>query len=193
VTKRADEKSLLRLAREGDAAAGELIYERYLLNNTFLRRFLRRQRAGLFSQQDLLHEIYLRLVHHQTEFRGESSLENYIYQIARRTILEIRRRSSAAKRGGTQRIIAPENSVLESLPSSPDTGETELGWIMEKLLEEVPDFYREALRLRLMEDRDYKEISEILDLNLNTVATRIHKGKKILIDLFKKYGIWGRF
>ena len=193
VTGRVDEASLLRRAQEGDTEARELIYEKYLQKNAFLRRFLRRQMSGSFSHQDLLHEIYLRLIHHHADFRGESSLETYIFQIARRYLLEIRRRASAAKRGGGLRIVVPEDSMLETLPDIRNHGEIELGWILEKLLGEIPDSYREALRLRLMEERDYGEISEILGLNLNTVSTKIRRGKKILIDLLKKYDIWGRF
>ena len=188
-----DERVLLRRAQEGDSEAREIIYEKYLQKNAALGRFLRRELTGSFLHQDLLHEIYLRLVHQHSDFLGKSKLETYIFQIARRTILEKRRRSSALKRGGSVRIVLPDDSILENLPDTRYHAEVELGWVMQKLLGEIPDVYREAVRLRLLEERDYKEISEILDLNINTVSTRIHKGKKILIALLEKYGIWGRF
>ena len=52
----------------------------------------------------------------------------------------------------------------------------------------VPEAYREALRLRLVEDLDYQQIAEQLAIPLNTVGTRIFKGKTVLVELLQRAG-----
>jgi RNA polymerase sigma-70 factor (ECF subfamily) len=188
-----DERLLLKRARDQGVEAEEVIYKRYILGNTALQSFLRREVRDPSLREDLFHEIYLRVVHSQSEFRGESSLKTYIFQIARRVILEQRRRDSASKRGGGLRFILSDDSVVGELPDHRGYANMELSWVFEKILLEIPEAYRETLRLRLIEERDYLEISKRLGLNINTVSTRIHKGKRMLIALLKKHGIWGRF
>ena len=44
----------------------------------------------------------------------------------------------------------------------------------------LPDKYRSAIVLKYMEELSLQEISEILELPLGTVKTRIHRGREAL-------------
>lgn len=50
----------------------------------------------------------------------------------------------------------------------------------------MPELYREVAKRRLVEGTSYKEISEELDLPLNTVRTRIRRAKQLIDKMMSK-------
>ena len=50
----------------------------------------------------------------------------------------------------------------------------------EKYIDGLPELYREVARKRLMDGMKYNEIAECLDLELNTVKTRIRRAKQMI-------------
>lgn len=52
-----------------------------------------------------------------------------------------------------------------------------------KYIDSLPELYREVARKRLVEGLQYKEISEELDMELNTVRTRIRRAKALIEKL----------
>lgn len=50
-------------------------------------------------------------------------------------------------------------------------------------VEGLPELYREIARKRLIEGLQYKEIAEELDMELNTVRTRIRRAKALLEEM----------
>ena len=55
--------------------------------------------------------------------------------------------------------------------------------LMHKILQLLPEKYRNILVLRFLEDKDYQEISEILKKPMGTVSILLNRAKKH----FKKY------
>lgn len=56
----------------------------------------------------------------------------------------------------------------------------ELQSSIQKEISKLPDKYRSVIVLKYIEELSLKEISEILDLPLGTVKTRIHRGREAL-------------
>jgi RNA polymerase sigma-70 factor (ECF subfamily) len=50
-------------------------------------------------------------------------------------------------------------------------------------VERLPALYREVARRRIIDGMKYNEIAECMDLELNTVKTRIRRAKKIIDEL----------
>lgn len=65
-------------------------------------------------------------------------------------------------------------SPLESIISDEDKSQTITA------IEGLPELYREVARQRFVEGYQYKEIAEHLDLELNTVRTRIRRAKTMM-------------
>lgn len=74
------------------------------------------------------------------------------------------------------------DTPLDSIIKTEDRARTE------KYIEGLPNLYREVARKRLLDGLQYKEISEELDMELNTVRTRIRRAKA-LIDKMKEENI----
>ena len=71
-------------------------------------------------------------------------------------------------------------SPLESIIEGEDREETQ-GYV-----DKLPALYREVARKRLIEGLQYKEIAQEMDMELNTVRTRIRRAKAIIERMRKQ-------
>jgi RNA polymerase sigma-70 factor (ECF subfamily) len=178
------EIELLKRARKGDPAASEELFITYLQQSRSIEGFLRRSLRNSEDRQDILHEIFLRLITSGHSFRGEARLSTYVYQVARITVLQKYRRENTLKRGRVYRIISETpTDIPDDFRSNPEYvySGLETREILNSLINRLPEAYREPLRLRILEDYSYEEIASQLKVPLPTVSTKIHKGKKILL------------
>ena len=67
----------------------------------------------------------------------------------------------------------------EALPEE-EVESLELQETIQKEISKLPDKYRSVIVLKYIEELSLNEISEILDLPLGTVKTRIHRGREAL-------------
>lgn len=58
---------------------------------------------------------------------------------------------------------------------------------LERALEEIAEPYRSIVILREIQDLKYEEISEALDMPLNTVKVYLHRGRRKLREQLKDY------
>ncbi len=68
-------------------------------------------------------------------------------------------------------------NALDSMIHSEDDAE------QANYIERLPALYREVARKRLMYDMQYKEIAEEMDLELNTVKTRLRRAKALMEEM----------
>ena len=71
------------------------------------------------------------------------------------------------------------DTALENIIHGEDQDRTQ------RYIEGLPELYRDIARMRLVDGLQYKEIAEELDMELNTVRTRIRRAKA-LIDKMKE-------
>ena len=98
--------------------------------------------------------------------------------------------------------VHPKNQIVylddENKPSGvegiPDQTEDALNSLIKieneeehnKYIDRLPDLYRDIARKRLIEGMKYNEIAEALQMELNTVKTRIRRAKQMIDDLRRK-------
>jgi len=185
------ETDLLRKAREGDPEAAEQLYVTYLKESKSILGLLRRALSNPEDREEMLHEIYLQLISGTNTFRGESKLSTYVYQVARITVFQKFRRENTLKRGKIYRSVHEPLDIADGVKSNPEYtyAVREARDILNNSIESLPDAYREVLKLRVLQDMSYEEIAERTKLPLNTVSTKIHKGKVILSKILKDRGL----
>lgn len=185
------EVQLLQKAREGDPAAGEKLFTEYLKDSRSIQGLLRRALPLPEDREEMLHEIFLQLTSGKNNFRGESRLSTYVYQVARITVFQKFRRENTLKRGKTYRTIVEATELADGVKTNPEYSYSlkQGRKILYDLIDRLPEPYRDAIRLRVVEDLSYEEIAKRLSLPINTVSTKIHKGKKLLALLLKERGV----
>lgn len=168
--------SLLAAARHDPAAFGEL-YERYAtpVNEYFARRTRSRSTA-----LDLTAETFAQAWLVRARFRDEASgsAAPWIYGIARNVLLMSIRRGSAERRA-TERLSLREHFDRPQHVEDPAPVST---WAdgADELLEALPADQREAVRLRVLEDREYSDIAGALGTTPGAARVRVHRGLRAL-------------
>ncbi len=136
---------------------------------------------------DVTQEIFLKVFRGIGSFRGKSSLKTWIYRIA---VNEARnhRRSFLRHRKQEVRLDHEPGEAMGCVDFVADPGPSpfditldhEAVHIIELALSEVNPNFRAALVLRDVEGMAYEEISEILEISLGTVKSRILRGREAL-------------
>jgi RNA polymerase sigma-70 factor (ECF subfamily) len=60
---------------------------------------------------------------------------------------------------------------------------------VKKAIEDLPDDFRMVVILSFLEGFSYQEIAEICDLQLGTVKSRLHRGRKLLQKKLFEYAV----
>lgn len=179
-----EESRLVARARGGDVAAMSALLEAY------------RQRVfGLCSRMvghredaaDLTQEVLTRIITHLSGFDGRSSLSTWIYRMTvNASISHLRRRrtAKAAGRGGPDAPERPENAQTwaESASAPEPAADQNVQTFEQKrmlllALDRLTDEARALLVLRDGRDLDYETLSEIFDLPLGTVKSRLFRAR----------------
>jgi RNA polymerase sigma-70 factor (ECF subfamily) len=136
---------------------------------------------------DVVQEVFLKVFRNIGHFRRDSSLRTWIYRIAVNESHNRRRWLFRHRRGETGIEENFDDSEGRERPLM-DMGETPFDFTMNReaqiLLEEglaaINPVFRAALVLREVEDMNYEEIAEILEVSLGTVKSRIMRGREAL-------------
>jgi RNA polymerase sigma factor (sigma-70 family) len=178
-----NETDLLQRAKSGDLEASEKLFVFYLLESNVIKSLLRRVISDPEQRKDLLHEIFVDLITSKSNFHGDSSLSTYVYRVARTTVFQKFRRENTLKRGRIYRFLYPPMERLEgNSRRNPEYLYTlkEFREIVSKTICRLPEDFREPVRLRLMEERSYAEISAATKESISAVCYRVNKGKQLL-------------
>ncbi len=164
-----------RMRRFRDAALPHLdeVYTlaRYLMRNTN-------------DAEDAVQECYLRALRHFDSYRGPA-MKPWLLAILRNVCNnEFTRRS----RGEVPTDYAQEESVPEEMPmwQEPQTSPEKMilqqqdRATIRRLVEELPEPFREAIVLREMNDLSYKEIAEVAGVPVGTVMSRLARARAML-------------
>ena len=170
----ATDGELLAAVVAGDGEAFAAFYRRHL---QAVVAFLLRETRDREATADLTAEVFAAvfLVARRFRARGAGSARPWVLGIARNKLLESRRRGRIEDRA--RRRLAFEPEVLddddlvrvEELAAGPETP-------VLKLVEQLPETQREALRSRLVEGREYDEIARELKCSELVVRQRVSRG-----------------
>ena len=173
------DQELLESYRQGAAAAFEVILERY---EAPLLRYAARYRPR--TAQDLVQEVFLRLVRESRKLNGVESLSAWLYRVTRHLAIDEARKE--ARMQVRHRTVA----VSEVQPTAPVAVEgAELNAVVTAHIEALPEKQREVVILKLQEQRSYKDISAITGLSVTNVGYLIHKGLKKLSGDLRRAGV----
>ncbi len=171
-----DERLAARSARGDLRAYEELVarHQRLILRIVWAR--------GAWSQEDaedLTQETFVRAWEHLDTYDPSRPFKAWIARIAGN--LAIDRHRADSRRPRTTDIEDMEATLATSGPGpAAATIQNEQQRELLSRLRELPDHYRQVIVLRFLEELSYEEISELLDLPMGSVKTRIFRGREML-------------
>lgn len=164
-------EELVKELRRGSSEAFHIIYNKY---HNRVYRFCLRMLGDQNTAQDAFQETFIRLHEKKHTFRGDN-FTSWLFTIARHTCLNYIR---------SRKEYEEYNEVFHSERKT-QYEDVALKDFIEKAVNTLPVSLREALILREYEECSYKEISEILDIELSLAKVRVHRARVIMRKLLK--------
>jgi len=184
---------LLQAYRAGDVRAFERLvarYEKPIWN--FLRRFV----ADAATAEDLLQEVFLRVVKSADEWRGAAKFSTWLYNIARNLTVDQSRRAvhrNAASLDGPAHAGSDSTATLHDRLPSPDrraddlASDRETKRRIDEAVAGLPAEQREVFLMREVMEMPFAEIAKAVGASEPTVKSRmryaLEKLRAALVEL----------
>lgn len=174
-----------RKAQKGDSQAFE---ELLLAHEKMIYQVCLRMCGNPQDAMDVSQETAVRIWRNLPNFKGESTLSTWIYRIALNASLDHLRRQKNRMAESTDELmekgVMPVAQSTETPEASLERKET-LARVGEALTQ-LPEDQRSAVVLRDVQDLPYDQVATILGTNLNTVKSRISRGRRRLMQLLQE-------
>jgi RNA polymerase sigma-70 factor, ECF subfamily len=133
--------------------------------------------------RDVSQEVFVNAFRALPRFRVDAPLSVWFYRsTVNASINLLRKRRPVSSLEDAEIEFADQHRAPEELAVAATVGDA-----VRDAIEELPDEFRAAVILRDLEDLDYGEIAEILDVPIGTVRSRIHRGRSILAKRLAAY------
>lgn len=172
----------IKRVKKGDQAAYEEVVQ--LFQNRIYHHCYR-MIGNIHEAEDLAQEVFIRAYVNIHSFDNNRNFSTWIYRIATNlTIDRLRKRKPDyyldAEIKGTEGLnMYSQLAASERLPEDEVESLEFKSYIHQEILS-LPPIYRSIIILRYIEEFSLNQISEILDIPLGTVKTRIHRGREAL-------------
>jgi RNA polymerase sigma-70 factor (ECF subfamily) len=176
------EKRLTKLALKGDQQAFVEIVDLYKdkIYHLGYRMLNNRHEA-----EDIVQETFLRVFKSLDRYDPNQKFSTWIYRIATNLCIDRLR-----KRKPIYSLDADMNDQegldgYSLIPSDDRTPESELmisetKQIVYDAIDSLPAKYKSVMILRYLEDMSLQEISDVLEMPVTTIKTRVHRGRDFL-------------
>lgn len=174
-----DDRELMMAVRNGDLEKLGVLFERH---HKSLYNFFLRQSLGPDSAEDLVQDVFYKLLRHRGTYKGTSKFTTWMYKIAVNTRIDYLR---------SRKHQIQEMEIHDSIQSGEPSPEklamdnSDRALLM-KALERLSDEKREVLILKRFENMKYEEIAKVVGCKEGTVKARVHWALKDLTREYKK-------
>jgi len=183
-----EEKTVLAAPSTAPTSADRAIPELYLdQQDTIFQLGLHMLGGNEEDARDLVQETFMRAYTAWDGFEGRAQPSTWLYTIARRTALRMRRRRAgqpARMEPLAEELCASDVIDVDAATDPLDAliAEEEQERLREAL-EALPLRYRLPVSLKELGGMSVEDVAELLKLNKGTVKSRLHRGRNALADL----------
>ena len=176
-----DDGALVERVRAGDVTAFEPLVEKY-------RQRVYRLAFGVLRNgedaMDVAQEAFIKAYQALPSFRGQSAFYTWLFRIAMNVAHDkARQRGAQGRAFGTERVTEEEwERTMPDPGEEPDDAAArgEERARIQKALDALPEHHRAIIMLSDLEGLSYREISDVLNIPMGTVMSRLHNARKRL-------------
>ena len=177
---------LVRAHLAGDPKAFEMLFKKYQTPIfSMICRMVRGEDA-----YDITQDVFLKALRAMPSFRGDSKVSTWLYTIARHTCLNHIRHKNVIEEESLQES-QEENANADLIDESMNVGKLaevrELQRVVDEILATLPAEGRLLLVLRDFEQLSYDEISQVTELSIVNVKSKIHRARLVFKKRFQPY------
>lgn len=172
----------IQKVKKGDQQAFETIVSFYQ-NRIYYHCY--RMTGNTYEAEDLAQETFVRAFVNIKSFDSKRKFSTWLYRIATNVTID-RLRKRKPDFFLEQTVEGTENlNMYSQIPSEQDIPEEEVERLdlqeqIQKHILSLPPIYRSVVILRYIDELSLNEISNVLDIPLGTVKTRLYRGREAL-------------
>jgi RNA polymerase sigma-70 factor, ECF subfamily len=139
--------------------------------------FIKAKVKDEYAAEDILQEVFIKVYNNINQLVDQSKLKSWLYKTTNNTIIDFYR---------TKKQNTLELDEVGDVPAIEDSSENmneEIAECIKSMLYELPDKYKEPLKLYEFKGMKHKEISEKLNISLSGSKTRIQRARNKLKEI----------
>ena len=131
--------------------------------------------------EDLAQDTFIKVYKNFDTLKEPAKLKSWLFQIARNTVIDFFRRNK-------NKPFAMDSAILENIADSASidyqsrVAQMEVSKELEHCIAQLVKEDRAIIKLLYYEGFSYKDIGELLHMNQNTLKSRLHRARKILLE-----------
>ena len=179
------DEALAKLAEEQNQAAFIVLYTRY---NIGVKSHISRYVSQKEDVEDICLESFQKAFSQIDSYNPDYKFSTWLYRIARNTAFDHLSKHDREKSHMPTTFINDDIAELRELPATMHNPEEDIitqqeydKWLNN--IEKLKDDYRTVAKMNLIDNFGYKEISEALEMPINTVKTKIRRAKVMLLKM----------
>jgi RNA polymerase sigma factor (sigma-70 family) len=167
-----DEDVMLQV-RNGEVEMLGVLFDRY---QKPLYNFYAKMTQDRAISEDLVQEVFLRILRYRQTFRPGTAFRTWMYQIARNTRLAQVRKTRPESPFVSEPVASP--SLSDSAQQQQEAA------MLQRALMHLPEDKRELLVLSRFQELKYDEIARLLGCEVGSVKVRVHRALQQLRQIF---------
>ena len=138
--------------------------------------------------EDIVQEVYVKLWGMRNELNSYNSIEALAVRITRNLCLDHLRRRKVNQNAMKAEQLKEEMHSVSPEEKLEKKEETEM---IHTLIAALPEPQRSLVHLRHLEGKEYEEISEMVNMNVNAIRVSISRARKQMREMLEKqYSSW---
>jgi RNA polymerase sigma factor (sigma-70 family) len=163
--------------RDGDVAKLGVLFERY---HIALFDFLTRMTGSPTAAEDLVQDVFVRILKYRATYRDEGRFETWVFRIARNARADYFRDRPPEEPMAAEALDTPETSAGPARQLEHDREVRRL----KRALMMLRDDKRELIVLARYRNMTHEQIARLLGVETGTVKVRLHRAVRELRDIF---------
>jgi RNA polymerase sigma factor (sigma-70 family) len=166
---------LMVQVRNGEVEMLGVLFDRY---QTPLYNFYTKMTQDRAVSEDLVQDVFLRILRYRQTYRPGTAFRTWMYQIARNARLDhVRKVKPEAPL--TAEPMAPG-------PSSDSAQQKQKALLLQRALMQLPEDKREILILSRYQELKYEEIARLMSCEVGAVKVRVHRALQQLREMYQQ-------
>lgn len=173
MTRPVPDEELMLMVRDGSAEMLGVLFDRY---QTPLYSFYAKLTGDRAASEDLVQDVFLRILKYRRSYRPGTPFRPWMYQIAR---------NARADHASKQRPHAElDDGAGAASPAAAPVEQNQQYELLHRALRELTDEKREILLLSRFQGLRYEELAQIYGCQLGAMKVRVHRALEELREAF---------
>lgn len=175
---------VIEQAQQGDIKAFEEIYK---ITSSFVFNCARRVVNNIEDAKEITQEVYLKVHAELKNFRNESSLKTWLYRLTVNMAINASKKKRSDMNRETRYNDTLEPAIMHE--AFDVLNKEDASKQIEILLTVLSPEEKSCILLRNIEQLSYEEIANALNMNINTVRTRLKRAREKMQAMAKEQRI----